>query len=280
MSQITTSPFSSVQDAINDANDWQEAVLNAASFIVASYDPNSADPQHDGCFSSGEVSNIIRETVHPADQNFWHSVVKLGAHLRDLVWADTFKYDDGQGNPVSVLQVTRYTTGITRTPAGHPVFVYCPTQQAGLDHEFEVEIKDFSQAAAANASDGGNVRAPSPQSGPQRVNDSTTRLKPNARKASVAKDGRMYVNRQTIEALCNATQWPFRVGDPVFVEIDAASNEARISLQAGGNGKSYQLWNTGRAVFSDNGTGLFQTGNVHPISIANNKIVVDLSVTC
>lgn len=278
MNQITTTKFSSIKDAIDAAADWREAVPNVAGFIVASYDPSSTDPTRSGCFTSGEVSHLIRETAAPSNPAFWHSTAKLGSYLRDLVWQDTFRYNDGRGNPLSVLQVTRYTTGVSRTRTGQPVFVYCPTQQAGINHEFEIQIKDFSQAAAAIASDGGNVRARRTQKFNGPFNPS--RLKPNARKASVAKDGRMYVNRQTIEALCNATQLPFRVGDPVYVEVDDQSSEVRISLQAGGNGKDYQLWNTGRAVFTDNGTGLFQTGNVHPISIVNDQIVVDLSVTC
>lgn len=113
------------KSVIKDASTWRDAVC----FLIDEKTNNMKS------FSSGELTKQIREERPDLSFSHWG----LGQYVRDLYYTDSMRYSDGYA-----YQVSRLTTGKSRTGQGVEVFVYSPSIEEGYNHNFEVEIPSGS----------------------------------------------------------------------------------------------------------------------------------------
>ncbi len=259
---IATTDFTTEAEATRDAADWREASSALIEFWTAL----------DRSFSSGEIAACLR--THRMDLRF--SVTSLGEYVRDLFYQGALpSYDDGASNPLSPVQVSRYTVGDGRTPAGVLVFVYGPDQATAETHGFEVDIPRPGNLPADGI--GPSVSVPTPttpvDSGPRPVPS-------NLPSAYVNKDTRCYVARKVVDAYLGTANIALRQGDSLYVSFDGTATATIRATETPGS-KAYNIWQgTGRVSFyAPNGTP-FVNGTKYPVSVNDDCITVDLANPC
>lgn len=254
--QLASTTATSTEDAVRNSPDWRSAAFDAINFLVS----------NGLCFSSGEIAALLR-TVRP-DLAF--RVTGIGEYIRDLFYNQAIPcYDDGQGNPLSPIQVARVTQGKSRTPVGQTVFVYGPELAACEAHEFEVEIP------LPPAQPGTVTTAPSlpgPVSAPALPAPTTDG---DEVRAYVGKDGRCYLPRKIVDRFLQEAGIHLRYGDSLHVTLNG--NTATVTAEAGTDSKPYSVWQTtGRlAFYGPQGRPLPQ-GAKYRVTVDEDAITVDL----
>ena len=171
--QNDTLNIGKIKALITGQTDWRAAAEATIEYLIA----------EGQCFSSGEVARWLRI----CEPSLMFSVPSLGVYIRDLFDNQNMPQypDDGWGQPVYPSQVPRTTQGFTRTPAGIEVMVYCPDQQEGFAHGFEVDIPKPGGADTQYPTQSPNV----PQGGvaPALFTGSGNTVIPNKPKAATVK---------------------------------------------------------------------------------------------
>jgi len=239
-----------VQNAIANSTTWRDAVHDLISFHV----------ENNQAFSSGEISRDLR--VHRPDLRF--SSLSVGNYVRDLFYGGGMpSYTLQDGTQAYPYQVSRITEGTERTPAGIPVFVYCPDDTTGYAHDFEVHIPNPM----------GSPQTLVPLTPQQQVTYQNTQqavqssqLTPQASKAPVKlagkptqvdliakvhSDRRLCIPRSAFEAHVHMKGAPLQGGDPVFITFSNTYNEVAVTTDpVNSDSKSYDLSVTrGRILF-------------------------------
>lgn len=255
---IATTDFTTEAEAIKDATDWRTAASALIEFWTAL----------DRCYSSGEIAACLR--THRMDLRF--SVTSLGEFVRDNFYQGALpSYDDGSGNDLQPVQVSRYTVGDGRTPPGVLVFCYGPDQITCESHGFEVDIPRGGSPNGVHT-DGPQTPAPvvvpAPKGSPRPVPS-------NLPMAYVGKDTRCYVARKVVDAYLGAADVVLRQGDEMHVT--QANGVAKITATAQPGSQPYNIWKgSGRVAFyAPNGTP-FVEGTKYPVDVSPNGITVDL----
>ncbi len=254
---IATTDHTTEAAAIKDATDWRTASSDLINFWIAL----------DRCFSSGEIAACLR--THRMDLRF--SVTSLGEYVRDLFYqGDLPEYDDGAGNGLSPVQVSRYTVGDGRTPPGVLVFVYGPDQNTAETHGFEVDIPRPGNLPADGI--GPSVSVPTPTTAP----DSGPRPVPaNLPDAYVLKDARCYVARKVVDAYLGTAKVALRQGDEMHVTL--TNGVAKVTATAQPGSTTYNIWKgSGRVAFYSSTGVPFTEGTKFPVDVTPNGITVDL----
>lgn len=254
-----------IQDVLRTATDWRSAASALCDWYI----------EHNRCFSSGEIAYELR--THRPDLAF--SVRTLGEHIRDLFYAGGMKdYVDGYGDSNYPLQVPRTTQGLSRTPAGVEVFVYCPDQTEGFAHHFEVDIpKPGGQPQPAQRQRPATppaTPAQPPQPGVTITGSANGKLT-----ATVHADRRLCISRGTFEVFVHRTGKPMRGGDPVHIRFDPNGDKVQVTLDPDPNGGSvsYDLGATrGRVLFPSQGQP-FNPGDTFTVIVDKDSLTVDLS---
>jgi hypothetical protein len=286
----TTPPINTEAGVIAKSQDWQEAVRDLIEYRVV----------NGLCFSSGEIAAVLR-THRMADLRF--SVLRLGEYVRDLFYAGLMPQyavedDNGDVEEVSPLQVSRYTKGIGRTPAGQEVFVYGPTQEACDDHDFEVDIPIPPGVKPAPLPGGtamqhqgqtAHLGAPAPSGYPTQiaaaVNPVPAQAAVKAAQATltvkVISDCRCVVYRNVFEAWVHYAKKTMRAGAPVYIRFE--NDKAFVSLDdpPQGDAAIHQLHTGSRPgrVFFASPKAPFTPGDEYGIELTDDALVVDLSKT-
>jgi hypothetical protein len=247
------------------------------------------------CFSSGEVARWLR--IHMPNERF--SVPTLGEHVRDLFYAGGMGMypDDGYGSPVYPSQVPRTTQGLGRTPAGVQVFVYCPDQNDGFNHPFEVDIP-FPGGQPTSyptvPTPGGQAMQhppaqqvhmptqPAKPKQPVKITGSAAPTKYATIQAKVHDDRRLCIPRSAFELYVHFTGQPMKGGDPVFVSM--SKDKVLVSLQATNALTSvatttYDLSTTRGRVLIPHPANPFTPGDVYDVTVASDGLTVDLTQT-
>jgi hypothetical protein len=183
--------FQSTTEAIATATCWQDAVDNLVEFLI----------YQEACFSSGEITAMIRETR--PDLKFRHMWV--GERLRNSYYMGTFP-----AHPSGLLlqRGVRQTSGQDiRTPAGQEVFVYGPDQDAIMRHPFEVNIPNM---------------APDP-SVPSDVAQATPPALKECVLCKVHADGRICIPKRAFEIMAANTGAPIVGGEPLYATWTATT---------------------------------------------------------
>lgn len=258
MSSIATSTATNEAEALSNAADWRSAASALLDFWVSK----------GRCFSSGEIAAALR--THRMDLRF--SVTSLGEYIRDLFYQGALPcYDDGAGNPLNPAQVSRYTTGKSRTGSGVLVFVYGPDQNACDTHDFEVEIP-LPGTPNGVVTDGPQTPAPTVPKRPKAPRTVPAGL-PDA---YVTDDGRCYVPRKVVDEFLAAADMTLRYGDEVHVTHTAGKVEVTGKAQPGS--KAYNIWQgTGKVAFYSQNGSPFPAGTKYPCTVTPLAITVDLS---
>jgi len=256
MSALVQTDFTTEAEAIRDATDWRSAVDSLINFWTAL----------DRCYSSGEIAACLR--THRMDLRF--SVTGLGEYVRDLFYQGALPaYNDGFDNPMNPVQVSRYTTGKSRTGSGVLVFVYGPEQAACEAHDFEIEIP-----RPGSVGDGIGPVTPAPTVTP--APKAPRQVPAGLPDAYVGADGRCYVPRKVVDEFLAAADLTLRYGDEVHVTHTGGKVEITGKPQPGS--KEYNIWQgTGKVAFYSQDGNPFQGGMKYPVSVTPKAITVDLT---
>ncbi len=222
-------------------------------------------------FTSGEVSAILRTF----DKSLVFSVSSVGERLRDAWASGEFQFGtngpeiamddygnpevDDHGNPMYVAadgsgmtddvtlaalavsqspaeQVSRYTEGLGRTPAGTLVFVYAPDYGAGEAHDFEVDIPRPSDSAVINPATGVPDVPVAHTSTRDHTTDDSRRAAQVAKAASkgdltctVQVTGRMNLGRAVLENYALASRQGLKSDATIFVWVTGNTLVCRLS---------------------------------------------------
>jgi len=202
-----------------NTNSWRDAVCKVI-------DQKLKDEK---CFSSGEITKEIREQCPDLRFSHWD----VGEYIRDLYFNGSFVFNGfPDRSDYDYVQVVRYTSGKTRTPYGMKVFVYAPTLESGLEHEFEVEIPRAKVNLGVPYDEYGTME----NEGPRRGEENEKQLQ-----ATVQKDKRIHIPRSAFDALGEKTGKPLSFGDKVHISLDEAVKKIKVKLQSEENSKEYGL---------------------------------------
>lgn len=248
-----------IQEAIKDSSDWRNAAINIINLRTQDEEP----------FSSGEIARDLR--LHRPD--FAFSVLSVGEFIRDMFYSMGFVYNAGPA-----YQVPRIASGKFRTPQGQAVFVYCPEPDAGMEHDFEVDIpKPPTQAALDSEDDQAALPAdPKKDTNPIEIIGQIHADGSTSFKATVHSDGRMQIPRTAFEAFVHQTSKPLRGGDPVFIRV--TDKRITVSLEEADNFHKHDISkDRGRVRFMSPTNNAFMPGSSYAIKVTNKNIVIDLS---
>lgn len=261
-SLITAAVQVAISQSLGDGGVWRAACDAVVSYRLANGKP----------FSSGEVAAILR-TFDPT-LNF--AVSGVGERLRDAFGQGEFDFSapeiekdtfgnpelDDNGDPKLVVdgngdvvmtktpaqQVSRYTEGLGRTPAGVLVFVYAPSYADGEAHNFEVDIPRPNIPAVVNPATGVpdvpeahvSTRDPS-KDDTRRAAQVATAAKNGDLACTVQVTGRMNVGRLVLENYAlmsrtglqaDATLYVWQNGKVLTCRLaDDPSNPAKVSYK-------------------------------------------------
>lgn len=236
-----------------DANSWRDAVC-----IVVDQKTTK-----NGCFSSGEITKELR--THRPDLHFSHWDV--GEYVRDLFYSGAMRTDVLSENYV---QVSRFTSGKTRSPSGSKVFVYAPDHLSAEEHEFEVEIPRAS--ISSNSSEYSEYGSEA---------DEGFLRSENQFQAKVHKDKRLCIPRAPFEEFVHKTGQKLGFGDKVHISLDEAVNKIKVRLQSSPNSKAYDLTkDRGRVKFMPDVSDDFcqwVSGDAFDVQVTNDGLEIDLN---
>jgi len=231
------------------------------------------------CFSSGEIAAHLR-TFNPALR--FSVTSNLGEHIRDRFYGNSmplYPNPDGTFSPIEMTP--RMTAGFTRTPPGTQVFVYGPDNTSCVAHPFEVEIPAPGTTVAPAPGDAHGLPA-RPVQAPVPVSHFVT-LQPRKShvdlRATVHADGRCCVPRSILEELLYETQAGLKGGDPLYVLVDNAAQQARIGLDRENGAQAYSVWATTGRCYFPNPAHPFTPGDCYAVTVdgPGRRLVVDIS---
>jgi hypothetical protein len=216
------------------------------------------------CFSSGEIAKQIRE--ERPDLVF--SVFDIGQYLRDLFFNSNIVYNL-DGNPIMAYQVSRITTGKSRSPEGIEVFVYCQNIADGLAHDFEVPIPkmtgDFNKA---DYQEYGSLDG---------EEDESLEFDDVGPIATVHKDGRLCIPRKAFDKFCMLTRMAIQPGDQVHVRYDKPTNKIFLTHDSNDGSKPYDLTrDKGRVKYTPDDNVSWSPGDTFTIFFTKEALIVDL----
>lgn len=248
------------------AFDTKSIVLNHKNWRDATLALVAAYIDEEECFSSGEIARDLRL----ADSDLRFSVLGLGEFLRDLFWAS------GMGDYV---QVNRIASGLHRTPAGQPVYVYAPDKEEGDDHDFEVEVPlppgVKARTPSPTPSATGYPTAVTPTSGyPTQVSAPTITPPRDGYTVRVLKDFRINVRRSVFDRYIHAANVAVKPGHLVWVKVEA--DKATVSFDKIDGGSQYQI-NDGRVIFPSGLQTPFVPGTTYPVTVTDGALTIDLT---
>jgi hypothetical protein len=236
---------------LSDVSTWRDAVF----FIVDQKIKNNQ------CFSSGEVAKQIRDER----PDIVFSVYDVGQRLRDLYYSNCIAFGGTQA-----YQVPRKTIGSGRTPAGVEVFVYAPSFEAAIEHDFEVDIPlpNRSLGDASQYTEYGSM--------PDEAQTKKESL--DAVVATVHKDGRLCIPRKAFDELMHATGSGVQPGERIHIRLDQSSQQVIVSKDSCDGSKGYDLTrDRGRVKYLPDNLQSWNSGDRYAISIIQDTIVVHLS---
>lgn len=230
-----------------DAQNWRDAVC-----IVV--DDKTIKNE---CFSSGEVTKELR-TQRP-DLHFSHWDV--GEYVRDLYYSGAIQ-DDGD----QYVQVSRFTSGKSRSPSGAKVFVYGPDYLAAEEHEFEVNIPHSRSSVSPEYSEYGSE-----------ANEGSFRSE-NQFQAKVHKDKRLCIPRAPFEEFVHKTGQKLGFGDKIHISLDEAVNKIKVRLQGDDKSKAYDLTkDRGRVKYLPDTDFEWASGDAFDVQVTNEGLEIDLN---
>lgn len=256
-----------IKEAIKNSTDWRNAAIEIITLRT----------QNDEAFSSGEIARDLR--LHRPDLAF--SVLSVGEFIRDMFYSMTFGYNSGPA-----YQVPRTATGKFRTPQGQSVFVYCPEPDAGMEHDFEVDVprppgqnaladgdEDDDNALPGNSAS--TAALPQGNSGGIEIKGKINPDGSTSFKATVHGDGRMQIPRAAFEAFVHNTGNPLRGGDPVYIRV--TDKRVTVSLEEADNFQKHDISkDRGRVRFMSPTDTPFNAGSSYGISVTNKQITINL----
>lgn len=244
---------------------WMGATNALISLMISNREP----------FSSGEIAAHMR-TFRP-DLRF--SVTSnVGEHIREMFYAQTMPtYVNADGSVTPVEQVPRVTQGIGRTPPGVSVFVYAPSYQAGIDHEFEIDIPTpgVSIKVEPDGLPAVPVQSPTPANHFVKL---APRKAATDLKASVHSNLRCYIPRSAFEELLHETGTALKGGDSVHITVDDVEGVVVVCLDPIPNSQAHQLVATRGVVQFTHPVRPFTPNQVFPITVdgPGRRLVVDI----
>lgn len=219
------------------------------------------------CFSSGEVTKIIREERPDFRFSHWD----IGQYLRDLYFGGVIEYQNqSNGRMIPATQVPRRTTGLSRTPAGVEVFVYGPSFSEARYHDFEVDIPRPLQDLTDPYDEYGTLDG----EGPMRNFDDAKTV------ATVHADGRLCIPRSAFDKYMHETGQHIAFGDKVYIRLDRLNMKVFVNLDRRAGAKAYDLTrDRGRVKYKPNDEFGWNPGDNFEIFVRNNGLEIDLNET-
>lgn len=202
----------SLEDAIDAvlgfwANQILEDDLGNPLHTDANGDPIPGRP-----FSSGEVTACLR-LCRPDIRSFNSDV---GEYIRNA-------YSNGTlplfGNTEAPIQVERTTCGVSRTPAGTPVFVYAPEASLADSWDFEIYVPTPGDDSVQNTPSGPALQpnAPSANPTPSPATVAQGTMVPGDVIATIHPDGRLCIPRAAFEAFAYESGKPITGGVDLYI---------------------------------------------------------------
>jgi len=211
-------------------------------------------------FTSGHVTTILR--VYRPEFKFKHEWI--GERCQDKFYNQEIEF-----NGMPAVQVPRVCAGLGRTPAGTTVFVYGADDDDADTFPFELDIPKPGA---------GLTQMPQEHPIQQSVNIQPKAPSKADMKATVHADRRLCVPRIAFEGLMHATGRRFQAGDKAWVRFEDNPERVIVGLDQAPNAVHYDIArDRGRILFPKAGSGQFQHGDIFPIEIVNNELVVDIS---
>lgn len=236
--------------AILDSNTWEEAVDDFIECTTQLGQP----------FTSGHVTTLLR--VYRPEFNFKQAWV--GERCQDKFYSGEVLFN-GQG----AVQVPRVCAGLGRTPAGTTVFVYGADGDDADNFPFELDIPKPNS---------GLTQMPKEHPIQQGVQIQPKAPSKTDMRAKVHSDHRMCVPRVAFEGLMHATGRKFQAGDKAWVRFEDGPERAIVSLDQKPGSVHYDIGkDRGRILFPKAGSGQFTHGEMFPIEIDGDELVIDLT---
>lgn len=235
---------------------FAHAIRHAVDWGTATDDFIHAALIADVAFTSGHVTSCIR-TYRPEIQ-FSHRWV--GERCQDAFYSGRMHYKGG-----AAVQVPRSCSGRGRTPHGTLVFVYAPDTTTGMSFPFEIDIPRPGSRL---------VKMPAEHP----VSSASPRLpEAHVMKATVHADYRLCVPRAALEALLHKTGHVLRSGDSVWVQFECSPERVVLTLSPQDHGTKYDIEATRGRVLFPRSERPFQHGDVFPITLSADELLIDLT---
>lgn len=253
MSTETKTDYSTILETVQN---WRDAVCLVIDNKLEKHE----------CFSSGEITKILREERPDLCFSHWD----VGQYMRDLYFNGSMEYEMEDDGLEPAQQVARTTNGISRTPAGAEVFVYGPNYSDAFCHDFEVEIPnpqaDLSQPYDEYGSANGE--------GPKRF----SKANKNPTKATVQGDKRLCIPRSAFDSFMHKTGKNISFGDKVHIKLDRDNMKVNVSLTEDDSTKAYDLTrDRGRVKYKPDNVVNWSAGDTFEIDITDEGLEIDLS---
>lgn len=219
------------------------------------------------CFSSGEVTKVIRE--ERPDLHFSH--FDVGEYVRDLYYSGSIKYLHNFGGVEEdrdAYQFPRITEGKSRTPSGQKVFVYGPTIDETLEYDFEVEIPRSKASHDSSYQKYGELK---------NEEDDSKHIH-----ATVHADGRLCIPRGAFDEYMHKTGRSLSLGDKVYIKQE--KDQIVVNFEPTQDSKEYDITrDRGRVKYKPKKLSSiiddiisFHAGDMYEIDVEDEAIRVDL----
>jgi len=225
---------------LSSAKNWTDAVCLIVDDLL----------QNNKCFSSGEVTDILRQNR----KDLYVTVPQVGQFLRQLDSSGALMYPSGQLSE----RAGRNTSNNVF------VYVYGPTYVDAMNHDFE---RNPNQQTKTVQKTQPTVKAPT-------NSQPTTGLY-----ATVQGDGRITIPKRAFEELSKKTGLKLKPGNKVYVSLDHHFNTIIVDPTKS-SGKEYTITkDLGKIKYMPENSMLPSTwkrGTKYEILVSYNTLVVDL----